>query len=71
MPGQRIENFKKLGIAVLETAPAGWKPIKNAQTAPNGFVWFSNGKSRFKPGYAHCLVKTEDEPMDLTKLKEE
>ena len=71
MPGQSVENFKKLGIAVLEAAPAGWKPIANAQTAPSGFVWYSNGKSRFNPGYAHCLVKTENESLDLTKSKEE
>ena len=35
-----------------------WKPIENA-IAPRGYVWYSNGKSRFSKEYRHALVRKE------------
>lgn len=36
-----------------------WKPIKGATTAPKGYEWVSNGKSRFSKDYRHKLSKIE------------
>ena len=36
-----------------------FKKIKGASTAPIGYAWHNNGKSRFKPGYKSKLVKEE------------
>ena len=36
----------------------GWKPI-NATTAPAGYQWYSNCKSRFDPEYRIELLKVK------------
>lgn len=41
---------------VLDALPEGWRYIEGALTAPTGFRWACNGKSRFSPGYRHALV---------------
>lgn len=53
----KLEKAKALNIEVLEEAPEGWKKIKGAMTQPCGYVWYSNGKSRFGGEYKSCLVK--------------
>lgn len=40
----------------LYKLPAGWRYLKGATTAPRGWAWACNGKSRFAPGYEHALV---------------
>lgn len=44
----------------IDYMPDGWIVVKGAQTAPRGWVWVSNGKSRFVGEYEHALV-LEDE----------
>lgn len=43
----------------IDSIPEGWKPIRGAQTAPLGWVWICNGKSRFGGEYEHALVPEE------------
>lgn len=48
-----IDSFK------IDHIPDGWREIKSANTAPDGWVWFCNGKSRFANewrDYRHALV---------------
>lgn len=40
----------------IDRVPEGWKVIRGAQTAPIGWVWVCNGKSRFGGEYEHALV---------------
>ena len=44
-------------VYVLDALPEGWRYIEGALTAPNGFRWACNGKSRFSPEYRHALVR--------------
>lgn len=37
--------------------PEGWKEIRGATTAPNGYVWINNHKSVFSEEYRHALLK--------------
>jgi hypothetical protein len=37
--------------------PEGWKELKGAMTAPNGWMWAYNGKSVFQSGRKIGLVK--------------
>ena len=37
-----------------------WKPVEGALTAPNGFIWISNGKSIFDPEYKTALLKIKE-----------
>ena len=46
-------------IRIFSSLPIGWKYLDGATTAPNGFRWASNGKSRFSDDYRHALVKAE------------
>lgn len=46
-------------IRIFGSLPKGWRYLDGATTAPNGFRWASNGKSRFSADYHHALVKAE------------
>jgi len=39
------------GARYLDEVPEGWKKIEGALTAPKGYEWYSNGKSRFSGEY--------------------
>jgi len=52
-----IAYFKKSGVKFLDAMPEGWKEIKGAMTAPNGYIWIFNGKSIFSKEYEHALLK--------------
>ena len=54
---ERIAHFKALGVPFLEKMPEGWKIIRNATTAPSGYVWIFNCKSPFSSEYRHALLK--------------
>lgn len=45
------------GAAKLDRLPEGWKALEGATTAPKGWYWASNGKSRFSGEYEHALVR--------------
>ena len=47
----------KNGVKFLNSMPEGWKEIKGATTAPNGYKWIFNGKSIFSKEYEHALLK--------------
>lgn len=42
-----------------EQIPKGWKECKGASTAPVGYKWINNGKSRFGGEYKNKLIKAE------------
>jgi hypothetical protein len=52
-----IAYFKNSGVKFLDTMPEGWKEIKGAMTAPNGYIWIFNGKSIFSKEYKQALLK--------------
>lgn len=38
-----------------------WKPVEGAVTAPKGYIWISNGKSRFNPERKTALLRVKEE----------
>ena len=54
-----IKRWKEMGVKVLNKAPNNYRINKLATTAPLGYDWHTNGKSRFKPGYKTLLVKSK------------
>lgn len=46
-----FENTPKYDVL-----PDGWR-YTDEKTAPCGYAWADNGKSRFKPGYKRALIK--------------
>lgn len=54
-------------VNVYDSVPEGWQQIDGAVTAPHGYRWVSNGKSRFGGEYETALVpdevfRTEEDP---------
>lgn len=52
-----VDYWKERGVEVRDTIPEGYIPRTGATTAPNGYEWYSNGKSLFGGEYEHVLVK--------------
>ena len=52
-----LDYWKKRGIEIKNSVPKGWIKLEGSTTAPNGYSWYSNGKSRFGGEYKHMLVK--------------
>ena len=50
-------NMKFPDVPRYDTMPSGWKEIRGATTAPNGYVWINNRKSVFSEEYRHALLK--------------
>lgn len=46
-------------IRVIDRLPEGWRYLDGATTAPLGYRWACNIKSRFGWKYRHALVKEE------------
>ena len=44
---------------VLDHLPKGWRYLGGATTAPLGYRWAYNSKSRFGGEYRHALVKED------------
>ena len=55
-----VDYFKEKGVEVRDTVPEGWQKLEGATTAPNGYEWYNNGKSRFGGEYKNALVKKEN-----------
>lgn len=53
---KRKSQLDNPGIMKLDAMPKGWIWNETAG-GPAGWCWASNGKSRFKPGFEHALVK--------------
>lgn len=47
------------GVPRLDSLPDGWRYIDWAATAPRGWRWANNGKSRFGGEYEHALIRDE------------
>jgi len=67
-------------IEYVDKAPKGYKEVEGALTAPNGYRWYSNGKSYFDKDRDTVLVKDENwfgdekdfnEPGELESQREE
>ena len=75
----RWHNLKKVwyGYADEATVRAAidggetWKDLGGATTAPSGYKWQSNGKSRFSGEYKHRLVKEGSQEQAEPKAKAE
>lgn len=52
-----LDYWRSRGIKILHTLPQGWKEKKSACTAPDGYMWISNGKPMFSEGYEMALLK--------------
>ena len=52
-----IKALDKPCAVIYNKLPEGWRYIDGAQTAPMGYRWASNGKSRFSGEYEHALIK--------------
>ena len=48
-----------MDVLIYNEMPKGWSVLNGALTAPEGFVWIWNGKSRFGDGkkFQHGLLK--------------
>lgn len=61
MAKRKISFFKSAGVIVFDKKPKGWRRIKGATAAPNGYVWISNGRSIFDKDYHHALLKIDNQ----------
>ena len=69
---QQIERFKERGGRVEDTVPEGFVKTENATTAPKGYTWYNNGKSRFGGEYENVLVKDSTQnSQQIENLKQE
>lgn len=55
-----IDYFKQRGVEIKDSVPKGYVKLEGATTAPKGYEWYSNGKSRFGGEYKNALVKKEN-----------
>jgi hypothetical protein len=46
-------------IKVYTELPKGWRIIEGAMTAPRGYIWICNNKSRFSKEYESALLKSD------------
>lgn len=53
---KRKSQLDNPSIMKLENLPKDWIWNESAG-GPTGWCWANNGKSRFKPGFKHALVK--------------
>ena len=56
----RYESTKEVGgrtVRVYTSMPQGWKETKGAMTAPKGYTWINNGKSRFNGQRETALLR--------------
>lgn len=58
------KDGRRLSYPVADRMPDGWGVIRGAMTAPKGYTWISNRKSRFKKGpngkieSQHAIIET-------------
>ena len=53
----KVRFFKEMGIRFVNEMPDGWDVIKEATSAPEGYVWINNKKSCFSDEYEHALLR--------------
>lgn len=59
MTKEEREKFLRT-VTVLDHVPDGWRRIDGAMTAPVGYTWYSNGKSRWGGERKTALVKDKE-----------
>ena len=59
LPEVRREGGGRVMPLVLDRLPKGWRYLYGATTAPLGYRWACNNKSRFGGEYRHALVKED------------
>lgn len=59
MEKYNLEYWKERDVKILDEKPEGWIKNEGATTAPSGYSWYSNGKSRFGGEYENALVNEE------------
>lgn len=47
-------------MRIVREMPEGWSVVKDALTAPPGYVWIHNRKSLFSGEYQSALIKIEN-----------
>ena len=52
-------KYKNKEYDALDELPKGWKIVKGATTAPVGYRWICNGKSRFSGKRKLAFLKEE------------
>lgn len=60
-----VDYFKQRGVEIKDKVPEGYVKLEGATTAPKGYEWYSNGKSRFGGEYKNALVKKEEKGTQL------
>ncbi len=61
-----VDYFKQRGVEIKDSVPKGYVKLEGATTAPKGYEWYSNGKSRFGGEYKNALVKKEEGSNQIT-----
>lgn len=54
-------KYRNKEYQVYETLPNGWIILKGATTAPKGYKWISNNKSRFSGERKLAFLKEKGE----------
>ena len=71
-PQKRNERFLTIRgskVKVVDSLPDGWKEDKRATTAPKGYVWVTNNKSRFGGERKAALMKIPTRSGPLASAK--
>ena len=56
--GEEWSRYILKTVKVFTKLPEGWRINLGVTTAPMGYTWISNGKSRLSGQYEHALLKT-------------
>ena len=58
---EAIARLKAHGVRFFDEPPAGWRRLKGATTAPNGWEWWGHGslfwRTNGQERYEHALVR--------------
>ena len=54
-------TYRNVTYNLYNTLPHGWKVLKGATTAPKGYKWISNNKSRFSGARKLAFLKEKGE----------
>lgn len=65
------KSGKQTEIEYLDKAPEGYKEVEGALTAPNGYRWYSNGKSYFDKDRDTVLVKDQEQKVNVPSYIED
>lgn len=67
--GEQFLTIRGSKVKVVDSLPDGWKEDKRATTAPNGYVWVTNGKSRFGSERKAALMKIPTQTAPIASPK--